>query len=339
MTDRARELWGLVLLAALLAGTTAVARRPPETPELDRERDLLIDKLVRGEDFEQSMARFKALVARRDAIRPTSMAAKAAEEERLLIRRTWEEAWRKTADAEVAWRCALSADPKNPRETDRWRGDWGRVVKKEVIRLAPKNALDEGESWTVYEVQGQRRTYRFRGEGFGLFRHGRFEAEKGDLVLVCDGGTDTMPHLPEPWREGFQRSGFAVRLRSVPLIAKKAKWDPIHITDNTLYWAVKDVRWKLPQDVPVLSVIDILEDAGEGRYRIDTLQDVTFLVEVPPDLPNRSLMVPGTRVWAIMSRPRFDPKLKALVLTVEDLEARYIDELVPDDDEPLARER
>ncbi|MBX5481645.1 MAG: hypothetical protein IRZ16_07365 [Myxococcaceae bacterium] len=331
MTDRTRIA---VLVAVCLSCTAWAGRRVQKTPELDEARDRLLAKIVRGEELDASIAALKALVEQRDALIPTSARARAEEEEFNRVRRSWEEDWRKTADSEVAWRCRLEADPSRPHENHaagvpEWPSDWGVVTRREQIHVEGENALDEGETWTVYEVKGRRRTYRFRAKGFGIFRRERFEAEKGDLVLVCDGGTSTEEKLPPGWRENFQRSGFAVRLRSPPKIAQKAKWNPLQITDTTLYWTIKDVKWRFRGDTYVLDNIAIAKDLGQGRYLIDVDvgDGLDAIVEVPPGLPRRELMVPGTRVWAILGHPRFDKSVRKLVLTVEDLEERYIDEV------------
>jgi hypothetical protein len=313
-----------VLVCAGLVALPAQARPPLATAELDQERDRLLARILEGEDLEADVLRFKALVEQRDVQVPTSFAALRAHRQAQAARRAWLERWQMTADAEVAWRCRLSVDPARPQKTDGWRGDWGQVVKKEQVRLAPRNALDEGELWTLYEVKGQARTYRFNAARFGLSRKAAFEAEEGELVLVCDGGTTRESRLPAPWSEQLQRSGFAVRVSAPPAIVKKGRWNPIHITNNALFWAVKNVRWDFPADAFVLSVIDITEDLGAGRYLIDTLQGITFILEVPGHVRNRALMVPGQKVWAVMGEHRFDRELKALVLVAQDLEPRYV---------------
>ena len=328
MSERThRALWMAAAIGALGVSPSASAKKL-QTPELDAQRDVLLEKIIRGEDFERSVDAFKALVSKRDAIIPTSEKAQQEEHERFEAKRAWDEEWRNTADSEVAWRCGLSADPVHPQPAyPDWAGDWGRVTKKEQVRLEPKNALDEGELWTLYEVKGLKRTYRFRGAGFGIFRHRDFEAEKGDLVLVCDGGRDTEKRLPPQWQQDFQRTGFAVRIKSPPLIAQKKRWNPIHITDNRLFWAVKDVKWRYPPDAYVLSVISLGEDLGGGRWQVDVGQDLSIVVEVPKSLAHQDLLVPGHKVWAILGNARFDRSLRKLVLTAEDLEAHYIDEV------------
>lgn len=322
---------------AVCAPAARAERRdpPPRTPELDAQRDALVARLLEADprDFEKAVTRYRALLEQRDARHPTSHQARRVAKERQDFRRAWDAAYRKTADHDVSWRCRLSFDPKTPhRMLDGWRGDWGRVTRKHKVRLPPKNALDDGEEWEVYEVKGQARTYRFRAHRFGVnFRD--FHANVGDLALVCDGGRTTERRLPEDWASDFQTSGFAVRLKAPPKITQKERWRPLHITDNALFWAVKDVRWKFPPEDYVLSVIDVREDLGGGRFLIDTLQDITFIAEVPPGTPNAGVMSPDRKVWAIMGNARFDRELKALVLTVVDVEANYVEEESPPDED------
>ena len=120
----------------------------------------------------------------------TSRAAKEAEEKARLAEREFKKEYEKSADHDAGWRCTFSVDPKRPVPSDegRFRGDWGRVVKKENVTLTPKNALDDGEPATLYEVAGQVRHYFIRGDKFG---HGSppraIDAAVGDLMLVCDG--------------------------------------------------------------------------------------------------------------------------------------------------------
>src|SRR5690349_1592258 len=116
MTSRSAR--ALVLAAALVA-STAVAEEEA-TPELDAERDRLIEKIIRGEDLERSLQEFQALVARRDGIRAASERAKAQEKQQREEARAWREAWKNNPDSEVGWRCRLSVDPANPQPSDGW---------------------------------------------------------------------------------------------------------------------------------------------------------------------------------------------------------------------------
>ena len=322
---RRSTLINLILLS--LSGGGARAERPPETPDLDAERDQLIDKLMRGVEVDASTKRFKALVQERDRRVATSAAAVQKEKEQRDAERAYRDAYRRTADHEVSSRCVLAADPAHPPPNDAsgLKADWGKVVRKESVRTVPKNALDEGDPVTLYEVAGVRKSYFLWAEHFGPKRDTPFTAERGDLVLVCAGGTARNRRLPAPWSDvEVQEYGFATRLAAPPLITKKKKWDPIHITENRFFWAVHDVKWKYPPDGFVLSHLEILEDLGGGRWRIATLNKLDWVMEVPPALAHKELLVPGHTVWAILGQPRFDTTLRKLVLVAEDLEDRYI---------------
>jgi hypothetical protein len=311
----------------ILIGTCSIAARPEPNPEEDRERDALIDKIARGVDVEASIQRFKQLVQKRDQRVATSKAAQDKERSDREARHNWYENWKKSADYETSWRCTLSADPANPPPSDegRFRGDWGRVVRKESLRTAPKNELDEGEPVTIYEIAGLKQHYLLHGERAGFRRDTPFSAEKGDLVLVCASGESTDRSLPAPWSsEKIQHGGFAAKISAPPLIAKKRKWNPRHITSSKFFWAVHDVKWKYLDEEFVLSAIEIGEDLGGGHYKINVERDMDWVLEVPPGLAHKELLVPGHYVWAILGHHRFDKTLKKLVLVAEDLEDRYV---------------
>ena len=210
-----------------------------------------------------------------------------------------------------------------PSTEGRYRPDWGKVVRREQLRLAPKNELDEGEPATLYEVAGLAGTYQFRGEKFGAFRQ-PFDAKVGELVLVCHGSDGTQHGLPASWGPRLVTSGFAVRLLEPPLIVKKAKWNPIHVTGTVFFWAIKDVRWKFPPGSFLLTNLEVAKELGGGRWEVTAERDFSWVLEVPPSVKNQSLLQPGHAVWVILGTPRFDKSLKKLVLVAEDLEARYI---------------
>jgi len=319
------------LLPIFLLAGLARAERPEPTPELVAERDQLIDKITRGVDYEASVQRFGERVKKRDAVIATSAAAQEkerADRQKLRdeadARRKIRDEYKKTADYEVSWRCTLSPDPAHPLPSreGRFRPDWGRVTRKEAIKLAPKNALDEGEPATMYEVAGVARKYVFRGERFDPWRK-PFEAKVGDLVLVCNGGEDLARGLPPQWGERWLTSGFAVKIAEPPLIVKKARWNPIHITESAIFWAIKDVKWKFGDSFILLN-LEPDKDLGNGRWEVKSDQNLSWILEVPPALKHRELLQPGRAVWAILGHQRFDIGLKKLVLTAEDLEAHYV---------------
>jgi len=334
-----------LVIALALAGV-ARASQPADDPAVVQERDALIDKIARGEDVDAATRRFAALVKERDRTIATSRAAREAEEKARVAERDFKEAYRKSVDSEAGWRCSFTVDPKHPaREHDGYfRADWGRVIKKESVKLAPKNALDEGEPATLYEIAGQARHYLIRGEGYGPNRDQPFVAEVGDLALVCNGDTgehdnteppnfrgsanDPSMRVPDYWRGRLQRHGFAARIAAVPKIAQKGRWNPIFIRDSDFYWAIHDVKWKFPEGGFVLTNLSVGKDLGGGRWDIPVHgnQDYSFIVEVPARLPRREVMQTGHNAWMILGHPRFDATLHKLVLVAEDLESRYVQE-------------
>jgi hypothetical protein len=321
-------------LFIVFSGAGARAGEDP-TAELNAERDRLIEKIRDGVDYDASVKRFGELLGKRDAAiattetareqqRQSDAAERAERDARFKLRHDYEH----TADHEVSWRCTLSPDPAHPVPSTegRYKGDWGKVVRKEAIRFAPKNALDDGEPATMYEVAGQKRAYLLHAEHAGWRRDQPFSAEVGDLVLVCASGERTEPRLPANWGPKIQE-GFAVRLAQTPRIAKKARWNPIHVTGSALFWAVKDVKWKFPPGAFILFNLEIGSDLGDNKFRIEIEQGLFWVMELPPSVKRPKLpLVPGQHVWAILGNPRFDKSVMTLVLTAADLEERYIDE-------------
>ena len=320
---------------ALLAALVALPAAADETPALDAERDELVAKIARGVEYEASVRRLRALIAERDQRVATSQQARDAERARTEAQRAWQDGYRKTGDHEVGWRCTLSPDPAHPLPSteSRFRPDWGKVVRKARVRLAPKNELDEGEPATLYEVAGVARTYQLRGDRFDPFRQ-PLAAEVGDLVLVCHGGEDTVRGLPAGWGPRLVTGGFALPIARPPLIVDKARWQPIHVTDSVFFWAIHDVRWKWP-DGHVLSDLTIgraLPPAGDvARFDMPTSNGLSWVLEVPRGLRNREHLVPGRNAWIILGNHRFDRALKKLVLVAEDVEPTYIKEVAPRD--------
>jgi len=318
---------GATLVLALYLSSSALAAPPsPDSPAVEAERDALLDKLARGVDYEASLRRYVELVRARDAVIATTEAAQQRERAEQLRRHDWLTAYRETLDSQLAQRCTLSPDPAHPLPSTegRFRADWGRVLRKQQVRYAGKNALDEGELATLYEVAGVGRRYVLRGERFDASGRGKLEAEVGQLLLVCAGQESVEPRLPHGWGDRVLRSGFAARIKAPPRIVDKARWAPSHVTESALYFAVREARWLLPG--PNLLVHgEVRRDLGNGRYEIAATSQLAWILEVPPGLRHAELLVPGQSAWILAGQHRFDPALKRLVLTALDLEGRYVE--------------
>ena len=91
----------------------ALRAQPPRgtPPEIAAERDALIDKIARGQDYEKSIARFIALQRELFAERDAAKLAEQKEQEQK--KRGLEElqALQKTLDYQVAQHCPLRVDP------------------------------------------------------------------------------------------------------------------------------------------------------------------------------------------------------------------------------------
>lgn len=319
-----------LITALALLSADAHAERDDPTAHLNEERDALIAKIARGTDLQASVRRFGELVREREGKVATTQAAidreradHQREREAQAARRKAEEEYHQTLDYHVSWRCTLSPDPARPLPSTegRFKPDWGKVIRKEKIRLVPKNELDEGEPRTLYEVKGVARSYQFMGERFGPSDQA-FEASVGDLVLVCASGEDTRKDLPPQWGPRILQ-GFAGKIAAPPAIVKKVKWNPVHITDSAFFWAVKEVKWKWAGGY-VLSHLTLLRQVAPDQWEVAGDQGKTWIMELPQGLKNRELLAPHASVWAILGNHRFDKVLKKLVLVAEDLEARYV---------------
>ena len=323
-------LVGLVGLVGLAAGAgRAEPAGAPTPPEVLQERDALLDKIVRGADYERSVARFVVLhkedVARREAAK---LAQKQQAEQRENDLKALKER-QKTLDYLVAEHCLLRTDPSQPSPptSSFLRGDWGKVVRKQAAVVKGRTAFDDDVPITYYLIQGIERTYSLSSKSPTLYLGKGLQAEVGELVLVCYTGFSTHGSggpMPEEFRQNVVSQGFAARIAAPPLITKKGRWNPLHLTGESAFRiAIDRVEWRYEEGRPVLGYIHVLRDLGGGRFEI-AAERTSYMLEVPEGLKNRALMQPGKYLWAIMSTPRFDKSIKKLVMRAEDLEAQYL---------------
>ena len=121
--------------------------------------------------------------------------------------REFKKEYEKSVDYDVGWRCTFSRRSAASGAVDegRFRGDWGRVVKKEQVTLTPKNALDDGEPATLYES---------RRAGAPLL-HPRRQV-RPRLSAAPDRGRGRRPHARLRRRRRAARQHRAVRLARQP---------------------------------------------------------------------------------------------------------------------------
>ena len=328
---------GILLITGVAWGPGARlswAQPPVTTPApIAAERDALIGKIARGEDFEASVARFAALWREVTTQREASaqVAQQAHDQQQQALKELQEQ--QHSLDYLVAQHCFLRADPSQPsnlRTSDLLRADWGKVVRKEAVTIQGKNAFAEDEHAFVYLVKGGERTYALSSKAPTLYLGKGLQAAVGDLVLLCWVGLSSYgsgSYFPEGFRDNVVSQGFAARIAAPPRIAAKTKWNPLHLTgESALRMAIERVKWEYPEERPVVSYIHVLADLGGGRFEI-AAQRQSYILQLPGGLKNRELVQPGKYLWAIMSAPVFDKGIKKLVLRAEDLEAHYVQPL------------
>jgi hypothetical protein len=324
-------------LSLALAAAVAHAAGDSEPPEMSAERDRLIERITRGIDSDAAVRRFGELLKERDRISAVSVGAQERAQAAAARRRQLHEAVAKSPEYHVGRHCRMSMDPRRaPFERHAWDEewvDWGRVTRREEVKLPPINALAEDEHVRMYEIAGQRRRYRIADEQRAL------DAAVGSWVLVCAtreadhdpsyrksrevfDGPSVEDRLPPEWRGIDHHRPNVWAIAAPPRIPDKLRWDPIHLSSNDLWWAIKDVKWKVPADRHAVTYAEVIADLGAGRYEIDAERELTWILEVPPGLRAPKLG-PGAAVWAIVGPARFDRSLKKLVLTAVDLEEHY----------------
>lgn len=328
---RSAGVVGLWVIVGLVMGSRSLPAQPPRgtPPEIAAERDALINKIARGEDYEKSVARFLVLQRELFAQRDAEKLAEQKEQEQRQREQQELRALQKTLDYLVAQHCPLRVDPSQPAPptSDLLRSDWGKVVRKQQTVIKGRTAFDDDEPVTVYLVKGAERTYSLSSKAPTLYVGKGLQAEVGDLVLLCWVGVSTHGsggYFPEGFRDNVIGQGFAARLAAPPLIVKKARWNPIHLTGESAFrLAIDRVQWSYPEDRAVLGYIHVLGDLGQGRFEI-AAERRSYVLEVPAGVSHRELVQPGKYLWAIMSTPRFDKAIKKLVLRAEDFEEHYV---------------
>jgi hypothetical protein len=317
-------------LGAALLSLSANAAKPSTelSAEEIAERDALISKIIRGEELETSVGRFSELWKKREALR----ADEVAEQKRVEEAHKRMQADAKSVDGIVGGHCGLSRDPQNPPggHRENLSAEWGKVVRKELVRLPPKNAFDDGEQITLYRIEAQRATYTVSSQGPTYLLDRPLTAGVGDLVLLCimaRHSEGSGSKFPPDFRENILSQGFVVRIKESPLIVKKSQ-NPVHLLGEWRFRAaIERVEWTLPPEQPVLNRLFVQEalPPANGRQRFAIAAERhSYVLEVPEAVRNRELLRPGEHAWVIMGQARFDRELRKLVLVAEDVEARYV---------------
>jgi hypothetical protein len=326
-----------LLLVAACAGLLpagARAAEPSEPLEVRAERDQLLERIAQGVDYEASVRRFKELWDQRQAQRE---AQKREAEARSELQKKLS-ADTLTLDHRVAEQCIVSVDPAAPPRGVIWelyRGDFGKIVRKETIQLPPRTAFVQPETVSIYQLEGRQHRYVFSSKEMHSFDRTPLDYSVGDTVLLCRGGMATHGsggYYPEGLRDNVVSSGFAARLKQPPKLVEKKRLDPVHLLGTArLRMAISRTDWPVPPEQPVLTRLLVERDLGNGRFELRVepgrrdQAPLTLFIDVPAALPRRKLIEPGRILWFIVSAPRFDPQLQKLILRAEDVEERMFE--------------
>lgn len=334
----AKKSWfTLLFLPWLLA---AQAEPDPAESELVAERNALIDKLARGEETEANLARFVALKKRFDALlEQRKLRSMASIEGQKLSREKWT-AYLHSLDFRVGQECPMAVDPANRPTGDGHhvrKGEHGKIIAKKTTQIPAKTGFDEDQIIEVYQVKAQTGTYSFGNREMHTHDGKPFTGKIGDWVFLCYSSAaqhGSGSYLPPEFRERVISSGFVSRIKGPPKIVEKAKWNPLHLVGlSTLQRAAQTGRWPIDENVPVLSLLIVEKELGQGRYeiRLDSPHNLgrpsqhTFILVVPSNLAGSERLGPGEVIWAIMTTPVVDKKLRKIILTAVDLEPSYIE--------------
>ena len=244
----------------LLFGSLGLAKPSTElSPEELTERDALIGKIASRRDYEASVARFRELWQKREALR----ADEVAEQKRADEAHKRMQADSKTVDGIVGSHCALYRDPKNPRWSTREheRRVGARWCAKELVRLPPKmRSMTANRSRCIASKRSVRPHGFVAGADVPLDRP--LTAQVGDLVLLCimsRHSEGSGSKFPPDFRENILSQGFAVRIKEPPLIVKKSQ-NPLPLLGEWRFRAAIDrVEWTAPPEQPVLNRLFVLE--------------------------------------------------------------------------------
>ncbi len=330
-----------LLLALVLPVLVAAAPQPiDESRSILAERDIVIQKIANGEDFERNVARFIELKKRFETLVSTLKLTPGGLIDGQRLARERFNQYLRTLDFRIGEQCPISLDPTNRRPGEgghTFRGDYGKIIAKKSVKIPAKSGFDDDESVETYQIAARVGNVSFGAKEMKTHDGKTFSGNVGDMVFLCFASVSSHgsgSYLPPEFRDKVLGSGFVDRIKGPPRIISKAKWNPIHLAGrSTLRSVAREGRWPFADGIPVLSHILVEKDLGNGRFeiRLDEPYDigrptqVSFLLDVPIGLRGREQIGPGEWVWAIMTRPVIDKQLRKLILTAEDIENAYVD--------------
>ncbi|MDQ3370464.1 MAG: hypothetical protein M3680_34015, partial [Myxococcota bacterium] len=201
--------------------------------------------------------------------------------------------------------------------------DWGRVTRREEV--TGTFAEDREVAMLLYEVRGQRATYRFNGASHA-HTIGTLDVPVGQLVALCEDPQrepSTLYELPAPWKGPLNLFVAALPISGPPLTASFAKLAPLHLPALTLRRDGGDGRISIASNRRYL-VHAKVEGADGDRWDMGQ-----WWLEVPRGTRGAGLVATGQLLWFVIEQPTLeataDPKHPKLVVRAVHVQ----DELFP----------
>jgi hypothetical protein len=175
----------------------------------------------------------------------------------------------------------------------------------------------------MYEVVGQRKTYRFDGAQ-SLGDLGLLDVEPGTLVALCEGDPgNNVFEVPAAWR-GYVLMRSFIPISRPPRITDHAKLAPIHITDNRISKDATNERLSVPAGRRAIARIPLKSATVSGtRWSISN-----WFLDVPTGIPGHALMTAKKSRWIVLENQELVPQPDGSKQTVWRA-AAIIDDMFP----------
>ena len=224
----------------------------------------------------------------------------------------------------MAW-CRVPVDVKQPDPALGKHGvvDFGVVTRKEKVIAT---LVDREVYQQLYEVKGQRQTYRFDTNAISGGVFGVLDVPIGTEVALCIDPNrpelSTMYQLPPQWSGGVNLMTSVFPIKGTPALDQLKKWSPLHVDDLKL--EVSGDRGSLQVKPAAHYLVQAKPRAKDGaRWDMNN-----WWLEVG-QIKGAELVQPDKLVWFVIEAPTFEsgaegekPKLVAKAVLV-------LDEIIP----------
>lgn len=191
--------------------------------------------------------------------------------------------------------CTIPADPTAKGLDMNNDLDWGRITRRTTAISVME---DKKRDLLLYELKGQRATYRFDG---WISHIGALHADVGDLVVVCPmGRTNSVWPSPAGWENTVPMEAF-LRVTAPPAIAKLARLAPKHIRSMTPSREITNRALEHPADGHYFLRSKAVKQSVGTRWEMEG----GWFLDVPATTPGAKDMS-TTRMWFVITGGHFD---------------------------------